>query len=255
MMVRVDPDVRLGYPQHADLRPIHSPMNWPSASRPRPGPTAEARSPASRRPTWRPCCSRPPGWAVSRPLATAGLRRELRLSRCTGRPPGGAVIVDNPEALHGLKLTSCSPAPQRVGPTGRAGGPRRSLTRPGGLRSRSCPSAHLHINVQVPENSTLKFITPRNNSIEAGRLTEVTITEQKPPKTRTLAGRVVDTKGNPVAGATVFQSGDAPARTETTSDAGGRFTLPGVAEASTFVFARAKGFRFAGGGEGRRDRT
>ena len=33
--------------------PIPSPMNWPSASRPRPGQTAEARSLASRRPTWR----------------------------------------------------------------------------------------------------------------------------------------------------------------------------------------------------------
>ena len=78
------------------------------------------------------------------------------------------------------------------------------------------------------------------------RLTEVTIAEPKPPGTRTLAGRVVDTKGSPIATATVFQSGDAPARTETTSDADGRFSLPGVAEASTFVFARAKGFRFAG---------
>ena len=132
------------------------------------------------------------------------------------------------------------------GPNGSSGRAEAVPDASGRFEVSELPVGNLYITVKVPENSTLKFITPRNKSIEAGRLTEVTITEQKPPKTRTLAGRVVDAKGNPVAGATVFQSGDAPARTETTSDAEGRFSLPGVAEASTFVFARAKGFRFAG---------
>ncbi|QEH33004.1 hypothetical protein OJF2_14980 [Aquisphaera giovannonii] len=68
------------------------------------------------------------------------------------------------------------------------------------------------------------------------------------PATRPIAGRIVDAKGMPVGGATVFQSGDAPARTEASSDAKGRFRLEGVAAADTFVFARAKGFRFAGRG-------
>ncbi len=157
----------------------------------------------------------------------------------------GRVVVDDPRALQGLKL--------HVLILSRADGPNvlgaRAETVPdssGRFEVPVLPVGKLHINVQVPENSTLKFITTRGESIEAGRLTEVTITEQKAAKTRTLAGRVVDAKGNPVAGATVFQSGDAPARTETTSDAGGQFSLPGVAEASTFMFARAKGFRFAG---------
>ena len=159
----------------------------------------------------------------------------------------GRIVVDDPRALQGLKL--------QVLIRSRAEGSNvlgaRAEVVPdssGRFEVPALPVGNLHINVQVPENSKLKFTSVRNKSIEARRLTEVTITEQKAAKTRTLAGRVVDTKGNPVAGATVFQFKDAPARTETTSDAEGRFSLSGVAEASTFVFARAKGFRFAGRG-------
>ena len=157
----------------------------------------------------------------------------------------GRVVVDDPRALQGLKL--------QVFIRSRAEGSNVLGARAEAVPDSSgrfevtvLPVGDLHVDVQVPENSKLKFTSVRNKSIEAGRLTEVTITEQKPAKTRTLAGRVVDAKGNPIAGATVFQSGDAPARTETTSDTQGQFSLPGVAEASTFVFARAKGFRFAG---------
>ena len=181
--------------------------------------------------------------AAATPDADGGfVFRVARVGHLAGR-----VVVDDPKALQGLKLQVS--VQSTAGGTNALGA--RAETVPdssGRFEVPVLPVGKLYINAQVPENSTLKLITPRDKWIEAGRLTEVTITEQKPPKTRTLAGRVVDAKGNPVAGATVFQSGDAHARTETTSNAEGRFSLAGVAEASTFVFARAMGFRFAGRG-------
>lgn len=61
-----------------------------------------------------------------------------------------------------------------------------------------------------------------------------------------LAGRVVDRQGRPVAEAAVFQSGDAPQRVRTTTDADGRFRLPEVTADPTFVFVSKPGFRFFG---------
>ena len=61
-----------------------------------------------------------------------------------------------------------------------------------------------------------------------------------------MAGRVVDREGQPVAGATVFQSGDSPARTEAETGADGRFALNGVVARPTFLFARKPGYRFVG---------
>jgi Carboxypeptidase regulatory-like domain len=179
--------------------------------------------------------------ALATPVADGGfVFRVAPVGRLAGR-----IIVDDPNALQGLKLFLFT-RPAAGGPDGSSERVEAVPDPSGRFEVQELSIGNLFINVRVPENSTLKFITPRNMSIEAGRLTEVTITEQKPAKTRTLAGRVVDAKGSPVVGATVFQSGDAPARTETTSDTGGRFLLLGVAEASTFVFAHAKGFRFAG---------
>jgi len=64
---------------------------------------------------------------------------------------------------------------------------------------------------------------------------------------RTVAGRVVDTAGRPIADAEVFQSGDGPRRTRDTTDAEGRFRVPGVPDDSpAFLFARKAGHRFLG---------
>lgn len=62
---------------------------------------------------------------------------------------------------------------------------------------------------------------------------------------RAIEGRVVDRKGQPVADALVFQSGDGPMRTEATADRDGRFSLPGFLEGQGFVFARKDGYRLA----------
>jgi len=64
--------------------------------------------------------------------------------------------------------------------------------------------------------------------------------------TRTVAGRVVDARGRPVTGAIVFQSGDGPERTRTTTDADGRFRLPGVYREPAFLFVEGDGLTFEG---------
>ena len=63
---------------------------------------------------------------------------------------------------------------------------------------------------------------------------------------RTISGRVVDRQGKPVAGIEVFQAGDGPERTTTTTDADGRFALAGFRQGPVFLFARGDGFRFFG---------
>ncbi len=65
-------------------------------------------------------------------------------------------------------------------------------------------------------------------------------------QTRTVAGRVVDAQGRPVSGAVVFQSGDGPARTRTTTAADGRFRLPGVYREPAFLFVEGDGLAFEG---------
>ena len=57
---------------------------------------------------------------------------------------------------------------------------------------------------------------------------------------------MVDPKGQPVSGATVFQSGDSQSRTEVETGADGRFELKGVVARPTFLFARKPGYRFGG---------
>jgi tetratricopeptide (TPR) repeat protein len=63
---------------------------------------------------------------------------------------------------------------------------------------------------------------------------------------RTIRGRVVDRQGKPVGGARVFQSGDGPERTETTTDADGHFSLGGFRQGPVFVLVRGDGFRLHG---------
>ena len=63
---------------------------------------------------------------------------------------------------------------------------------------------------------------------------------------RTVRGAVLDRQGNPVSGARVFQTGDGPERTETTTDANGLFALGGFRHGPVFFFVRSAGFRFHG---------
>lgn len=61
-----------------------------------------------------------------------------------------------------------------------------------------------------------------------------------------IAGRVLDTAGKPVEGATVVNSGDAREPLQTTTDAEGRFRLEGLFEGPVYALVRMPGFRPAG---------
>ncbi|HEX5446138.1 MAG TPA: carboxypeptidase regulatory-like domain-containing protein [Pirellulales bacterium] len=63
---------------------------------------------------------------------------------------------------------------------------------------------------------------------------------------RLVMGRVLDRRGQPVDGATVFNSGDGDERVEATSKGGGRFFLRGVPKGAVFLFAEKPGYRFSG---------
>ncbi len=72
------------------------------------------------------------------------------------------------------------------------------------------------------------------------------LTLQPATTIRTVAGRAVDSQGRPIAGAVVFQSGDGPARTRTTTGPDGRFRLPGVYREPAFLFVEGDGLAFEG---------
>jgi beta-lactamase regulating signal transducer with metallopeptidase domain len=63
---------------------------------------------------------------------------------------------------------------------------------------------------------------------------------------RTVHGRVVNSRGKPVAGASVRQAGDGPAPTQVVTDTDGRFALPGVLAEPAYVFVAKDGYRFVG---------
>ena len=63
---------------------------------------------------------------------------------------------------------------------------------------------------------------------------------------RIVIGKVLDRRGEPVDGATVFNSGDGHERVETTSKGGGKFRLADVPEGGVFLFAVAPGYRLTG---------
>lgn len=75
-----------------------------------------------------------------------------------------------------------------------------------------------------------------------GKLTDVG-TIKLTRMSATVRGIVKDTSGKPLAGVTLFNSGDGPASTSVTSAADGTFTLPGYYETKGFVFARKEGYR------------
>jgi hypothetical protein len=63
---------------------------------------------------------------------------------------------------------------------------------------------------------------------------------------RAVIGQVLDRKGQPVAGAVVFNSGDAHERVQTKTGRNGKFFLEGVPEGGVFLFVEKAGYRFTG---------
>ena len=61
-----------------------------------------------------------------------------------------------------------------------------------------------------------------------------------------IAGRVVGSDGRPIAGAIVFNRGDAPMPLTADTDASGRFRLEGLFPGTRYAFVRKDGYRFTG---------
>ena len=61
-----------------------------------------------------------------------------------------------------------------------------------------------------------------------------------------LAGRVIGSDGKPIAGANVFNRGDAPEPVATSTDSQGRFRLEGLFPGRKYAFIRKEGYRFTG---------
>ncbi len=61
-----------------------------------------------------------------------------------------------------------------------------------------------------------------------------------------IAGRVVGSDGQPIAGATVFNRGDGPMPLTTTTGPDGRFRLDSLFPGTGYAFVRKDGYRFTG---------
>jgi protocatechuate 3,4-dioxygenase beta subunit len=157
----------------------------------------------------------------------------------------GRVQVDDRSAARGLEVLVMT-QPQGSGGPQVNGVGQTTTDAEGRFEFPALATGKLAINVFPPEGAKLRPKLPSGVVIEPGKTAEVTIPMEGPARERTVAGRVVDRAGRPVAGAVVFQSGDSPTRTEATTGAEGRFALGGVVARHTFLFARKPGYRFAG---------
>jgi hypothetical protein len=155
----------------------------------------------------------------------------------------GRVQGTDPSAGRGLLIRAFARGQRR----GEAFGAGRATTDADGrFEIPALASGELVIGVPLPAGTKLRARVPASLRIEPGKTTEITIPLEGPPSERTVAGQVVDRAGRPVAGATVFQSGDSAARTETETGAEGRFSLSGVVARPTFLFVRKPRYRFGG---------
>jgi hypothetical protein len=90
-------------------------------------------------------------------------------------------------------------------------------------------------------------VPARTEWLEPGRRTAFSdVVLHWVPPLRAVAGRVIDSRGQSVAGATVRQSGDGPMRTWAQSDDGGGFRIAGVFREPAFLFVEGPGLRFIG---------
>ncbi len=175
--------------------------------------------------------------------AAAGGARTIALKpsgRLTGR-----VQADDPSAARGLEVIALTLPRATAGPQVTGEG-RATTDAQGRFEIPALAADKLALNVLPAAGTKLRPRLPSDLTVDPGKTTEVTIPLEDPPRERTVAGRVVDRGGQPVAGATVFQSGDSSARTATETRADGRFELPGVVARPTFLFARKPGYRYGG---------
>jgi hypothetical protein len=106
------------------------------------------------------------------------------------------------------------------------------------------------IRVDFQGNSN-EYRAPRfsiSGILDPGETIDLTIPLVGPPKLRpeALAGRILDSKGDPVPGATVFSRGDTFKTLSDITDRDGAYRLEGVPRGRAFIFVRKPGYRFAG---------
>jgi len=101
----------------------------------------------------------------------------------------------------------------------------------------------LHYRAEVEAPGFVPVLTEWLQPVGGKTLAIADVVLLSAPSARLVEGLVVDRQGHPVAGATVFQSGDGPRRTRTDSDKEGRFRLPGVYDGDAFLFVDKAGFR------------
>ncbi|MBM4046139.1 MAG: hypothetical protein FJ279_13595, partial [Planctomycetes bacterium] len=157
----------------------------------------------------------------------SGVRLKGRVIDTDGQPISGADVV----------LSSHSDRAMMTGlvrwKTGRNGSFESDL-----LSADSAYSAHVWADKHSPASTT-------EWQAEAGKTHDFgDIVLRK--EAGVLAGRVVDSKGNPVAGARVWNAGDASKLIETQSGAKGEFRLEGLREGYAYAFAEKEGYRLAG---------
>lgn len=104
------------------------------------------------------------------------------------------------------------------------------------------PDENYHLLASAPG------YVPAESAVVYGTAGEVTLIEPLVLSRNDLklAGRVVDSAGRPLEGATVLNSGDADQRLVSITDADGRFALEGLYEGSVHLLARLSGYRAAG---------
>jgi hypothetical protein len=157
----------------------------------------------------------------------------------------GRVVADDPETARGLTVHARTipdgpAAPRSLGEAA------ATTDAAGRFEVPALAAGRLVLGVLPRAGSALQARPPSDLRIEPGRLTEIDIPLKDPNRLRAVSGRVVDRRGAPVAGAIIFQTGDAPGRTQAETDAQGRFLLTGVARGRAFLFARKDGHRFGG---------
>ncbi len=93
-----------------------------------------------------------------------------------------------------------------------------------------------------------EFRLGSSGKVLPGRTLDIVIPLATSPRPRpeALAGRILDSKGDPVPAATVFSRGDTYKTLTAVTDQNGAYRLEGVPLGRAFVFVRKPGYRFTG---------
>ncbi len=107
------------------------------------------------------------------------------------------------------------------------------------------------VEISIPNVPNNPYITRNpsiNNVLAEGKTLVLLIPLEGPPQSRSnaVAGKVHDSKGSPVSGATVFTRGDTFETLSVETDREGMYRLVGVPIGRAFVFVRKAGYRFNG---------